>query len=662
MRHFDHEYLVKRASSLQKGSLTSLTNDILVDLIFPQLSIRDILRLRQVCRLFYELTHNSMVWKRILRQVHFPLPPLPPTTRYSMPFLSSFETERLVVRALTLEANWRSGGPLIQRGWTIPAFWPISSMKVLPGGQYMVASASDFALHRYAILLFMMDHRIRIAYPIAKMTAVSKPYHLQVKYMYYKGEMGVTIAYVRREPAILENRMAGVHVSGYSSDYDGPFPVPVRHEVTVLHCSLKALEVMEDPRYPPGSEEYCRNMMTQNPPFKTLATLRTRDSIDFLDLVEMNGQPYVFLAKKTNQVIMKNLDSGGVGKLYLDPLPEDVVSDVETWTIRGIRVLPQQNQILIVRTAEAPEDEVEDLAAFCYLTLEIYDLPEEGESIDSIAASCKMWHQSRTFGDIRISGHNPPSIYDQSVLPKLCQHAAPLPITVYATVDEPWGTLHYRLVPRRVPLRPPPPPAVDEHGRIIENAKPPPPPSVEETTHRYDLDNLGILETTFSPPRTQKLTVHAGATQAMVVGGPMEGEKPTLEVINVFAYADPVPIQPGTPDLESPWPFDKERREAAAAEREWVKGTFAPREKGQPLVPLQLGEKMLSRFVEGIRAITWDEFSGRVLMVPVSDPRTIYMFEFAHAPEEDQQGNRMPLPVPDVDQKYRCPQMHVDEP
>jgi hypothetical protein len=149
-----------------------------------------------------------MVWKRILRTFHLPLPPLPPTIRYSFPSLSSLEAERLVVRALAAEANWRSTTPKAYKAWRFAAYADVMSMKIVPGGKYVVASVRE-GTNRYGLILFMMEHRVKTAYPVAKLATPSKAYKLEAKYMRYENEMGIMISYVRREPKRASDRTAG---------------------------------------------------------------------------------------------------------------------------------------------------------------------------------------------------------------------------------------------------------------------------------------------------------------------------------------------------------------------------------------------------------------------------------------------------------------------
>jgi hypothetical protein len=149
-----------------------------------------------------------MVWKRILRAFHLPLPPLPPTIPYSFSALSSLEAERLVIRALAAEANWRSTMPKAYKAWRFCVFADVMSMKIVPGGKYVIASIRE-GPNRYALMLLMMEHRVKTAYPVAKISIRSKAYNLDAKYMRYESEMGIMISYVRREPKRKSHREDG---------------------------------------------------------------------------------------------------------------------------------------------------------------------------------------------------------------------------------------------------------------------------------------------------------------------------------------------------------------------------------------------------------------------------------------------------------------------
>ncbi|THH11448.1 hypothetical protein EW146_g8039, partial [Bondarzewia mesenterica] len=326
------DYLMRGSwASCKQNMLFRLPNDILVDHVFTKLAVRDIVRLRQVCKALYQLTHQPAIWKRILKHFQHPLPPIPPSLRYSYPSLSGLETERLIVRALSLEANWRSPKPQVYSVMALQAYYEVISMKFLPGGQHMIASVRDGDPNAYSLLLFTMEHRVKLAWPIAKIRTESKAYTLEAKYMKHGGELGIMIGYVRREPKHSADRAARINVSEYSEDYDVDFPVAIRYESVALHVNLHAVETMEDPRFPPGTVEYFANVRDHPPPFKRVSVVRSHNPIDHLDFEEIDGVSYLFLAKRNNEIIMKNLETNSVSRIVcLNPANPLELVDNET--------------------------------------------------------------------------------------------------------------------------------------------------------------------------------------------------------------------------------------------------------------------------------------------------------------------------------------------
>lgn len=189
--------------------LCALTDDILLDFVLANVSVRDVLALRGTCRTLYNLTHHPTVWKRILRSFGAALPPLPPTARFSLGRLSSLETERLVTRALSADVNWRSERPRAWQVWKVPLFWQVLSVKLLPGGQHMVASVKRAPLS-YGLLVVQLDHRQKTAYPVAMFSSGAvKPYAIEAKYMEFEGEPRIMISYISRECAHQRDRESG---------------------------------------------------------------------------------------------------------------------------------------------------------------------------------------------------------------------------------------------------------------------------------------------------------------------------------------------------------------------------------------------------------------------------------------------------------------------
>jgi len=207
-------------------------------------------------------------------------------------------------------------------------FADVMSIKIVPGGKYVVASIREGA-NRYALMLLMMEHRVKTAYPVAKIVIPSKAYKLDAKYMRYETEMGIMISYVRREPGHTSDRKKGVDVSDYSEDHVIDFAVPVRYELNVIHCPLSSLHVAEDPRFPPGSSAYTARIDAQLPPFHSVTVIRSNTAFDFTDIDVLDGAPYV-IAVQARLILFKNLVSRNTHRIRVGALfgYEEEVSDI----------------------------------------------------------------------------------------------------------------------------------------------------------------------------------------------------------------------------------------------------------------------------------------------------------------------------------------------
>jgi hypothetical protein len=210
-------------TKLQKKScaIIRLPDDVLVENVMPTLSVEDILALRRVCtvpldiwsesvidcmcgykvnKLFYQLTHQPIIWKTFLRSMNITPPPLPPSKRYGhLRFLTGFEAERLVTRAISFHNNWRSAAPKVYDIEHFVLHHNILSMVVLPGGKHLVASVADYTYTLYSLMVFVVDHRHGGLFPLAKTSTETKAINLRAKYMTVRGVSGLVIVYVRRE-------------------------------------------------------------------------------------------------------------------------------------------------------------------------------------------------------------------------------------------------------------------------------------------------------------------------------------------------------------------------------------------------------------------------------------------------------------------------------
>lgn len=129
-----------------------------------------------------------------------PLPPLPPTAGNSLANLSGIDAERLIVRAVSLDDNWRSEAPRAFRIRGTPTFGAdeVLEMTMLPGGKYLVTSSAVLGRVKHCLTLYTMDHPSGTAQPFAQFPTETKACSLHAKYMTWRGKPGIMISYVRR--------------------------------------------------------------------------------------------------------------------------------------------------------------------------------------------------------------------------------------------------------------------------------------------------------------------------------------------------------------------------------------------------------------------------------------------------------------------------------
>ncbi|KAI0301476.1 hypothetical protein BC826DRAFT_966413 [Russula brevipes] len=674
--------VLRLANKRRKLTLLSLPNDTLVDLILDHLCVRDI-----VCRRLYELTHQPMVWKRILRTLHLPLPPLPPTVPYSFHALSSLEAERLVIRALAAEANWRSTIPQAYKTRMFCVFADVMSIKIVPGGKYVVASIREGA-NRYALMLLMMEHRVKTAYPVAKISICSKAYKLDAKYMCYETEMGIMISYVRREPKRSSDRKAGVDVSDYSEDHVIDFPVPVRYELNVIHCPLSSLHVAEDPRFPPGSSAYTARIDTRLPPFHRVTVIRSNTTFDFTDIDVLDGTPYV-IAVQARLILFKNLVSRNVHRIRVVGAPfgseeevPDLPDELLTYDIRAVRIIAPQRELLVVRTDRKD--------ATMPLALELYKIPHDSEPSQvpdapqvAYPRSVRTIPTASTVLHVAISAV--PSFTDgEDAAAALTAHAEPPPISIFVVMRDPWFTKQFRMWPERIPkteigqFRPDSERqqaeiqaaaaaaegVAEEDGQVAEALEvgsedalavdhpAMPPASLRDTTFHFQLYGPFFKVISYkynADPTLGNLRILPGTTRPLFFASQAGDRRATPALHDLWAYADFV----APPAADACRPEDVERRAAGEAERGWLDAAVKSRGPTAVVQLALLPREIREKFSRGLVAVEWDDWSMSMCGVCVDEPSMIYLFQFAPTPTEKQDGHRFPIPVPDVDGRFR---------
>ncbi|KAI0058452.1 hypothetical protein BV25DRAFT_1919333 [Artomyces pyxidatus] len=710
-----HDYITQRTTR-PKLSLLSLPNDLFVDLIFSELSIQDILYLRATCKTLYALTHQPAIWKRLLVNYHIPIHPLPPSEVYSLGSLSGFEAERLLSRSIGIHANWKSKTPRIFKAWRFPMWHPISSMKIAPGGKYLFASVCT-NVNKYALKLCMLDHRVKVAYPIAILDVGPKPYNLDVKYMRCRGELGLAVTYMTRSPR--RRRDADVNVSEYDDGPQVDFPVPILYHLSTFHVPYSALHVMQDPRFPPGSREYWDHANQLPLPFVSVGGVVSRSRFECTDMDEIDGEPYLVYAQG-NTIVVKNLHSQGISHFNCYALVPLEQSTARSYAIRAIRILPTQRELLVVRT--------NDKNTRHPVFLEVYRIPCDGEMRDDGSgpppeAKARSWNSIYEHGrilQVRISAHGLPHPRDASVHATRKHHAEPPPVSVYMVVeaDNFWGTRQYRLWPERVPtagvrdlepmlsfteavqlfeaeaevtipltdlqnLLPDSQDGVNleadtvtssetgtpaPHDAMVVTGTPTPntasgtngtpirasaPVPISETTFRFPVRGDNVSRIAYQLGAPERIRLHFLPGVARALVYGTDPEDRTIAPSLKGFYAYTDHFRPPAPDAR--WPEDGAWRAAAEAECEWADAAMAPRtQKDGALAVLPiLGVRQMHPFHGGVLAMDWEDCAGKLCFTSGQEPGTVYMLEFAPGPTEEKDGHRVPLPVPDVDQEFR---------
>ncbi|KAI0340010.1 hypothetical protein BDW22DRAFT_1360487 [Trametopsis cervina] len=341
-----------------------LPDEVLVDLIFSYLDVEDILHLRQVCKWLYDLTHQAVVWKRVLKRISTRIP-TPPTPRYAFEHLTAANAESLVVQALSLESNWHRDVPDLQtRSFRFQH--NVAEMVVLPGGHYLVASVSDPKRTQWDVMVCALDPRYGVV-PIAKSPTKTKAYNLQARYSTVNGVSGITIAYVRRDWVHRQDGRRGINVSDYSGTHEIDPPYPLKHECLVLHAALSSIEAIYDPSVNQDSEKLAKKLQGVPAPFEQICLVRSRSQrLGPLVLDDLAGEPYLSLVKQPDNIILKPLNGGPASTLHL--LPHPAHADLNS-RVAAIRPLPDQDQLLVVRCFHHENHPT--------LALEIHDIPTE---------------------------------------------------------------------------------------------------------------------------------------------------------------------------------------------------------------------------------------------------------------------------------------------
>ncbi|KAI6031289.1 hypothetical protein BKA83DRAFT_4198178 [Pisolithus microcarpus] len=604
--------------------LNTLSDDILIE-IFSYLDVEDIMSLRSVSKLYYNLTHQGIIWKRFLRQIGPNAPQLPPSSRYSPRFLTSFEAERLVVRAITLDMNWVSSHPSTLFRKSFMAHRLIQSMVVLPGGKYMVASVSNWAKNFYSLCIFALDHRVGGIVALAETPVKQKAYNLRAKYMTIDGNPSIVIAYVRRKKVVsIDESSRNVDPSIYHEIRNNPRlkidpPVPFQYVCSCVQVSLDALDALADPRLDPYSREFFEFAGSQPPPFRLLSVLRSSSEFGMIDLAIIDDVPTLAVVKGLETIVFKQLT--GMGQITTMICAREEMSSALIYRICNVRILPYQGEILVIRAiTDMTPTATSDIRGPPakppgLLTVAMFAIPAAGDSQTPSHTSISLVSfRADDAEDIQISdlhdydllGGNSPS--DPVVAP---------PINIF------YRKSRCRL--RYITVKPVPMPSW-----YLRPGQPQRPYySVQDT---FPDDNQSLFCEEYAWYSTCRLFVCPGSHRTLVYGVPPEDRTDTPGVNSIYSHlADPHLID-----------------EYSVRRHGLLQGILreAYEHRSQVLAKFDLCPDLYDDLRRGVKAMAWDESIGRIFYVKPDDAH-IHVVDLAYAPSQTADGQRCPLPLAD---------------
>ncbi|KAI6048065.1 hypothetical protein EDC04DRAFT_51039 [Pisolithus marmoratus] len=605
-------------------SLNALSDDVLIE-VFSYLDVEDIMSLRSVNKLYYNLTHQGIIWKRFLKRIGPNAPQLPPSSRYSSRFLTSFEAERLVVRAITLDMNWVSSRPSTLFRKSFLAHRLVQSMVVLPGGKYMVASVSNWAKNLYSLCVFALDHRVGGIVPLAETPVKQKAYNIRAKYMTVDGNPSIVIAYVRRKKfgRISNESSRNVDPSIYHEIRNNPRlkidpPIPLQYVCSCIQISLDALDALADPRLDRGSSEFFEFAGSQPPPFRLLSVLRSSSEFGVVDLTIIDDIPTLAVVKGSETIVFKQLT--GMGSVTTMVCAREEMNSTLMYRICNIRILPHQREILVIRaitdiTPTATSDPRRPPAKPPgLLTIAMFAIPAAGDSeTPSHTSTSLISFRADDAEDIQISD---PHDYDLLGGKSSDPVVAP-PINIFYRKSG--GRLRY------ITLKPVPMPFW-----LLRQGQPQTPYySVQDT---FNDDGQSLFYEEYTLHGTCRLFVCPGSHRTLLYGTSLEDRTDTPGVNSIYSHI----VDPHFIDTYS------------VKRHELLQGILreAYEHRSQVLARFDLCTDLYDDLRRGVKAMAWDESIGRIFYVKPDDAH-IHVVDLAYAPSQTADGQRRPLPLAD---------------
>ncbi|KAJ3829189.1 hypothetical protein EV361DRAFT_989445 [Lentinula raphanica] len=422
-------------------SIRRLPVDIWVEEIFIYLTVEDVICLRRVNKTLFLITHEPVIWKRFLLRLPIPPPPLRPTLRWSLD-LTSFQIEQLVTKAIIADDNWRRLTPRFAYSHVELAFNEVLELKLLPGGQYMVASVKDKSSRRFYICVYCLDHPDRHFPPLARTPVPTRAYNIQARFLPWKDRRpGIMILYCLRTPLDDKPRRYNLAELNYNPEIDVPFPV--KHNCICTFVDMESLEVLSDPSISRTSDAFRARAAALPKPFQFVIDLVSNSPIEFPSLLQYRGRPFACIVQRPNEIVLLDLLTSRTSSIKCERIP----TYDEEHKIRAVRVLPRQDQVLIIRTFRLRKWNGNLIEGVDKHTVEIHNLPRPGQlGVSSTFEEYRLLEDAMNVAEFHISdfyepikGRDHPDLYDPN--------ARPDPITIYACLEDLGGMVQYSVLP-----------------------------------------------------------------------------------------------------------------------------------------------------------------------------------------------------------------------
>ncbi|KAF9053659.1 hypothetical protein BDZ89DRAFT_976213 [Hymenopellis radicata] len=361
---------------------------LLVDSVFPYLSVGDIIALRKLNHAFFLLTHEPVIWRRFLKTFNVQPPYIPAHVPYTLQ-ASDFKAELMVANFLSVQQNWESSDPQLCGYYSFPTSCIVAEMRILPGGEYGVAAVCDEA--GYRVMVTEMNGRFA---GLASIATINRPYNLQARYMTYHGRQGIMVWFI------------------VTSDIEKPSGIAVGHTCHVAHIGLDTLSVRSD-------------KTTLSPePFELLVPYTFADPVHDASVFMAGGNLYLAPVLIPNEVVIINIEANEARSIVLVP---DPAYESFHQQIRTVRFLPEQGDVMVVRTVVNGPNDVH--------LLELFAIPQALGRFTPIAKSRVVISQKQV------------KTFQFSDVLDAAGSASPLPMSLYLETENPRSIIHYSISP-----------------------------------------------------------------------------------------------------------------------------------------------------------------------------------------------------------------------